>query len=538
MKIFTRIHLLITLCGTIIYAQPNLKFEPNKIEFEDLFNRLQNVKFINDGDQPLTIDSITYRNTFYSVRFDRAWYYPFTIAPGDTMLMDCILSGYFFVTSADTSDTITVFHSNYTQQEELKVGINFYDDEGSIGNFSGNVSSGSQPVNNALVYFFYDGTYLLDTAHTDISGNFSKNLPEGNYLTAVQKESFYFKYFPDANDPFAASWIFLPKDSSRTINFSLDSVVSTNLSVSGTVRDFLSNYYLDKGVVVVRKGKHTPTKLGPANITDTANIESYTGIINSDGTYTINNILEPGYYFVQGYSDFYLPCYYTTGGLPTVLWQNADSILIDNSVSGTNITMKRDSSYGAGSVSGNIIISGNDASRGDTLAIPDVIVLARNLTNQELFYYSYPHYDGSFNINNLPYGNYDLIAQSIGYGDGLSGQIEIIPGTTSHSGVNITFQLSTTPDPGFLPSEVRLDPNYPNPFNPSTNISYYLPKAGHVALEVFNALGERIQILREGYSASGTFITIFDGRNLSSGVYFISLSGDDFRLVRKMMLVK
>lgn len=80
--------------------------------------------------------------------------------------------------------------------------------------------------------------------------------------------------------------------------------------------------------------------------------------------------------------------------------------------------------------------------------------------------------------------------------------------------------------------------NYPNPFNPSTKIEYKLLKASDVKFKVYNFLGEKVIEQNLGYQTAGNYKLDFDGRELSSGIYIYSISADESRLNRKMMLVK
>ncbi|HEY6953176.1 MAG TPA: T9SS type A sorting domain-containing protein, partial [Bacteroidota bacterium] len=87
------------------------------------------------------------------------------------------------------------------------------------------------------------------------------------------------------------------------------------------------------------------------------------------------------------------------------------------------------------------------------------------------------------------------------------------------------------------PDVFALSQNFPNPFNPSTTIQYYLPKPGHATIELFNILGERLETLVDAAMAAGDHVVVWNGRSLPSGTYFVRLSYDGFSKVRKMALV-
>lgn len=97
---------------------------------------------------------------------------------------------------------------------------------------------------------------------------------------------------------------------------------------------------------------------------------------------------------------------------------------------------------------------------------------------------------------------------------------------------------TSTGDGNELPERVVLHSNYPNPFNPSTNIRYELPRQQDVRIEVFNLLGRRIAVLVNESQQAGMHTITFDGSDLSSGMYLFRLQTDGFVNTRKMMLVK
>ncbi len=89
-----------------------------------------------------------------------------------------------------------------------------------------------------------------------------------------------------------------------------------------------------------------------------------------------------------------------------------------------------------------------------------------------------------------------------------------------------------------------LEQNFPNPFNPTTTISYSLPKMSNVSLIIYNALGQIVaKLVDDQIQQAGTYSFTWDGKNnngqtLSSGVYFYQLKTNDVTITRKMTLVK
>ncbi|MBZ0199416.1 MAG: T9SS type A sorting domain-containing protein [Ignavibacteriaceae bacterium] len=92
-----------------------------------------------------------------------------------------------------------------------------------------------------------------------------------------------------------------------------------------------------------------------------------------------------------------------------------------------------------------------------------------------------------------------------------------------------------------VPLEFNLAQNYPNPFNPSTTISFRIPEADFITLKVFNALGEEVVTLVNGFKQAGAYNIQFNASNIPSGIYFYSIKAGNnaqFSATKKMMLIK
>ncbi|MBC8489895.1 MAG: T9SS type A sorting domain-containing protein [Bacteroidetes bacterium] len=100
---------------------------------------------------------------------------------------------------------------------------------------------------------------------------------------------------------------------------------------------------------------------------------------------------------------------------------------------------------------------------------------------------------------------------------------------------SVVTNISTN---GEIPNEFRLYNNYPNPFNPTTNIKFSIPTQGFVTLKVFNSLGKEVATLVNENTSVGTYEVNFDAGSLTSGVYFYRLQSDNFTETKRMMLIK
>lgn len=95
-----------------------------------------------------------------------------------------------------------------------------------------------------------------------------------------------------------------------------------------------------------------------------------------------------------------------------------------------------------------------------------------------------------------------------------------------------------------VPTNFVLQQNFPNPFNPSTQITYSLPQATHVQLTIFNIQGQKIRTLVNDFQTAGTKSVTWNGLDdqgleITSGVYFFRLkAGNEFQKTKKMIFMK
>jgi hypothetical protein len=94
-----------------------------------------------------------------------------------------------------------------------------------------------------------------------------------------------------------------------------------------------------------------------------------------------------------------------------------------------------------------------------------------------------------------------------------------------------------------IPAAISSLTNYPNPFNPTTTIDFYLAQSGKIDAAIYNLRGQRIYTMHEGELRSGDHRFVWSGtddqgRELSSGIYLIRIIGAEKQLIKKLSLIK
>jgi hypothetical protein len=110
--------------------------------------------------------------------------------------------------------------------------------------------------------------------------------------------------------------------------------------------------------------------------------------------------------------------------------------------------------------------------------------------------------------------------------------------TITNKGVTVADGAATV-----LPKTFSLSQNVPNPFNPTTEIAYSIPKPTQVRIEVLNILGQNVRTLVDEYKVAGNYSVVWDGRDnsqqsVASGIYLYRITAGEFGETRKMVLMK
>jgi 5-hydroxyisourate hydrolase-like protein (transthyretin family) len=91
----------------------------------------------------------------------------------------------------------------------------------------------------------------------------------------------------------------------------------------------------------------------------------------------------------------------------------------------------------------------------------------------------------------------------------------------------------------FNADNYSLSQNYPNPFNPVTSIDFSIKNAGNVSLKIYDILGNEVaSLINNQKLQTGKYKIDYNAAGISSGIYYYSLSAENFKATRKMILLK
>ena len=137
----------------------------------------------------------------------------------------------------------------------------------------------------------------------------------------------------------------------------------------------------------------------------------------------------------------------------------------------------------------------------------------------------------TFFVDNLTEGNYEYWVTTVD-----------INGNESNPSEAVTVLLAI--DDGLtIPTDFALNQNYPNPFNPSTQIQYALPTDANVSITIYDVMGREVRSLVNKTVSAGYHSTLWNATNnlgspVSAGVYIYTISANEYRDVKKMILLK
>jgi len=259
-------------------------------------------------------------------------------------------------------------------------------------------------------------------------------------------------------------------------------------------------------------------------------------ITGNDGTYELSN-LPPGTYILRACAIGYIGEYWDNQ--PT--WHTANEIV----VTGPDFEFTADFVLAA-SPGGPYLVTGTIRDN-EVNPINDAFVFAVGSDNQ--VYFTAADEDGNFAIE-VPAGVYQVWSEFPSFENQwynhatTLGQAMTVEVGASPSISAIDFDLIPmaliSENPGVVTTitQYRLEAPYPNPFNPTTTLSYSLASNALVSLKVYDVLGREVTTLVNDHQVAGDYRITFNGSQLASGNYFAVLNAGGATWTRKILLIK
>jgi hypothetical protein len=290
-------------------------------------------------------------------------------------------------------------------------------------------------------------------------------------------------------------------------------------STSGKVK-YNDNYELVTNGIV--KALRFDESTGQVIITSTAPIDE-------NGNYSLRFEAPYHTHYIVAYpnsepkSDF-IPTYYPQ----TIDWESALTISSFNNNSNVNIgVFRKNLMTGPYTLSGVI----NKIQNNIYSALPQAYIFIKSGD----FYLGFveSHSNGRYIFENIPAGNFEIVANKLGY----STRAQNIQIENTLDSVN--FALNQVLAVGnIIPDKYYLYQNFPNPFNPVTNIKFDISNSSFVTLKVYNVLGKTVATLLNENKSAGSYEIYFDATTLTSGVYFYKLETESFAETKRMVVLK
>jgi protocatechuate 3,4-dioxygenase beta subunit len=483
------------------------------------------IEFINVNHAHTNIFTTTNMDGKFSAKVPAGQYYvSCTVITSEKMFF--FQEFYQNATLIDSAKIVTVTDG----QNVMDINFNIPDHVSLKHNvtFNGNVQSTTNtPVSGATVKVWaaeehdWDDQHLVATAKTDTMGNYSISMDsilqsKNTFVVSAHKDGFKLQFYNGKNTFYQADRLLAVNDTTFTaVNFNLSPLDTIQkLSISGSIMD-------SAGIGV--------------NGAFAVIIDSLTGhvrvaVSDSAGKYSVSG-LASGSYFMLIYASGFVPQFYKNADR----WEDATVIkLTSGSLTAINVTLQAIPRLTS---SGQIV--GTIHSNAGT-ALPGTLVTIKSSSGATVAS-AITDGNGVYTVTGLTQGSYSITASIAQYSSQQqSATYDPSFGSTTVSNFSMsTASVTAVKDPaGNVPAKFELHNNYPNPFNPSTIISFTLPVNSLVRLQVYNILGQKVAELINKQMNAGNYNVTFNADKLSSGVYLYRLEAGQFTATKKMILTK
>ncbi|MDZ7338423.1 MAG: carboxypeptidase regulatory-like domain-containing protein [candidate division KSB1 bacterium] len=395
------------------------------------------------------------------------------------------------------------------------------------GSITGTVRSKStgQPIAGARVEVTGATGPFMRVTFTGEDGAYAvTGLPSGGYFVHASARNYLPVYFDGVSRRAEATPVVVNAPEATTgIDFSLPSRFLEGGAIAGRVTDGRTGQPL-RGARVYA----VPMTPGQVHHDNT----------DSTGLYVLRG-LQPGRYLVWAFKSGYLIEFYEA----THSWWLATPVTIGagEQVTGIDFALTPQA-RGPFALAGRVMDKGDLPSSGALVLVHRAGELVATVLCSE---------DGSYLLEELPPGQYEVCAQRVGQHSG-GPAVTLTLSSEERSCENLNLLLANQDGPAgaeaSLPQTFALVGAFPNPFNPSTEVRFELPGAAEVSIIIYNVLGQPVRTVFQGVLEAGRHAVTWDGRDqrgvsLASGVYLCRLeaqtpSGQRHLFVTKMLLAQ
>jgi protocatechuate 3,4-dioxygenase beta subunit len=387
-------------------------------------------------------------------------------------------------------------------------------------------------------------------AITNSNGNYYLEwLPEGDYYVSVYANG-AFEYFEDAIVVEQATAVPVVGGQTAAINFGLTPRDEGRGVISGTVRHEYNDWFVDFAIV-------TATPVVRLLVWPDSE-KFYTAITNYEGHYELRGLPE-GEYYVMAFGPNYIAEYYDnvfdpSEAEPVHVTADKPAERVDFTLSPAYYYYRADGTVPGPKVHDGNLLSDIQGTVRDASGNPlqNAVVYLLDAAGQPVAS-ARSNKDGLYQLSGIPRGQYRVQAGHLDYtsqyNDGAAAMEDAdlvnVAGGTFQVDFALDASVTSVEDPSeVIPATMALRGNYPNPFNPETEIHFDLSQDTAVKLRIFNVLGREVNVLVDGQMQAGEHSVVWNGTDLNgqqmtSGIYFYVLESAGQRVdVKKMTLMR